>query len=41
MTVSLLAKNLGNEDIRNHTSWLKDKLPEPGRDYNLSVQYSF
>ena len=37
----LLMRNIGDEDIRNHTSWLKDKLPEPGRDYNLSVQYSF
>jgi iron complex outermembrane receptor protein len=37
----LLMRNIGDKDIRNHTSWLKDKLPEPGRDYNLSVQYSF
>ena len=41
VVVSMLARNIGDEDIRNHTSWLKDKLPEPGRDYNLSVQYSF
>ena len=39
--ILLLMRNIGDEEIRNHTSWLKDKLPEPGRDYNLSVQYSF
>ena len=41
VVVSMLARNIGDVDIRNHTSWLKDKLPEPGRDFNLSVQYSF
>ena len=40
-TFSLLARNLGDEEIRSHTSYLKDRLPEPGRNINLTVQYSF
>lgn len=40
-TFSLLARNMGDEEIRNHTSYLKDRLSEPGRNINLTVQYSF
>ena len=41
LTFSLLARNLGDEEIRNHASYLKDRLPEPGRNINLTVQYGF
>ncbi|MED5535101.1 MAG: TonB-dependent receptor [Pseudomonadota bacterium] len=41
VTLSLLVRNLGDEEIRNHTSYLKDRLPEPGRNINLTLQYSF
>ena len=41
LTFSLLARNLGDKEIRNHTSYLKDRLPEPGRNINLTVQYGF
>ena len=40
-TFSLLARNIGDEEIRNHTSYLKDRLSEPGRNINLTVQYGF
>ena len=40
-TFSLLVRNLTDEEIRNHTSYLKDRLPEPGRDINLTIQYGF
>ncbi|MDG2316502.1 MAG: TonB-dependent receptor [Gammaproteobacteria bacterium] len=40
-TFSLIARNIGDEEIRNHTSYLKDRLSEPGRNINLTVQYSF
>jgi iron complex outermembrane receptor protein len=35
------AKNLGNEDIRNHTSYLKSFAPEAGRSVEFGVRYSF
>ena len=41
VTLSLLARNLGDEEIRNHTSYLKDRMPEPGRNINLTLQYGF
>lgn len=37
--VSLL--NLGNEEARQHTSFLKDKLPLPGRNLKASLSVSF
>ena len=40
-TFSLIARNIGDEEIRNHTSYLKDRLSEPGRNINLTVQYGF
>tara|TARA_B100000029_G_scaffold514501_1_gene617580 strand:- start:501 stop:2516 length:2016 start_codon:yes stop_codon:yes gene_type:complete len=40
-TFSLIARNLGDEEIRNHTSYLKDRLPEPGRNINFTVSYGF
>lgn len=35
------AKNLTNEDIRHHTSFLKNFAPEAGRSVELGVRYSF
>lgn len=34
-------RNLTNEEIRFHTSFLKDVLPAPGRDVRFSVRASF
>ena len=35
------AKNLTNEDIRHHTSFLKNFAPEAGRSIELGIRYSF
>ena len=35
------AKNLTNEDIRHHTSFLKENAPEAGRSIELGVRYVF
>ena len=29
------------EEARNHTSFLKDEVPLPGRDLSLSVRFRF
>jgi iron complex outermembrane receptor protein len=34
-------RNLTNEDIREHTSFLKDYLPKPGRSIRVSLTGSF
>lgn len=34
-------RNLTDEEIRNHVSYLKDEAPQPGRDLSLSVRFSF
>jgi iron complex outermembrane recepter protein len=34
-------RNLTNEDIREHTSFLKDYLPKPGRSLRVSLKGSF
>ncbi len=34
-------RNLTNEDIREHTSFLKDYLPKPGRSIRVSLKGSF
>lgn len=41
--VSLLfqARNLTDEDARRHTSFLKDILPLPGRNFRFSARYKF
>jgi iron complex outermembrane receptor protein len=41
ITVSFFAKNLLNEVARNHTSFVKDEVPLPGRNFGLKVNYSF
>ena len=34
-------RNLLNEDIRRHTSFIKDKAPQPGRSVNVGISYKF
>jgi len=35
------ARNLTDEEIRNHTSFLKNFAPEPGRSIELGLRYIF
>jgi iron complex outermembrane receptor protein len=37
----LRCRNLTDEEIRNHVSYLKDQVPLPGRDFSLSVRFTF
>ena len=37
----LRCRNLTDEEIRNHVSYLKDLAPLPGRDFSLSVRFTF
>lgn len=37
----LRGTNLNNAEIRNHTSFLKDLAPQPGRDLELSYRVAF
>lgn len=41
ITLRIQARNLTNEEIRYHTSFLKDILPAPGRSVRLSLQAGF
>ena len=41
LTLSASIRNLTDEEIRHHTSPLKDKLPEPGQDIRLTARYRF
>jgi outer membrane receptor protein involved in Fe transport len=41
LTVSFFAKNLLNKVARNHSSFVKDEAPLPGRNIGLKVNYSF
>ena len=41
LTVSFFAKNLLNKVARNHTSFVKDEVPLPGRNLGLKVNYNF
>lgn len=41
ISIDLQVKNLFNAEIRHHTSFLKDLLPERGRDIKLSLRASF
>jgi iron complex outermembrane receptor protein len=41
LTVSFFAKNLLNKVARNHSSFVKDEVPLPGRNLGLKVNYSF
>jgi len=41
LSVVLQVRNITNQDIRYHTSFLKELLPAPGRDFRLSVRAGF
>jgi iron complex outermembrane receptor protein len=41
IALSVYARNLLNQDIRYHTSFLKDILPAPGRDFRFSLKVGF
>lgn len=41
ITLRLQGKNLGNADRRQHTSFLKELIPLPGRSVKLSATYGF
>ena len=41
ITVSFFAKNLLNKVARNHSSFVKDEVPLPGRNMGFKVNYSF
>ena len=34
-------RNLLDEDIRRHTSFIKDEAPQPGRSVNVGISYKF
>ncbi|MEM8993428.1 MAG: TonB-dependent receptor [Acidobacteriota bacterium] len=39
--VVLRGRNLGDEEARNHVSFLKNQAPLPGRDVSLAVRWTF
>ena len=41
LTLTASIRNLTDEEIRHHTSPLKEKLPEPGQDIRLTARYKF
>ncbi len=41
LVIRLQGKNLGNAERRQHTSFLKDKLPMPGRNFKITATYGF
>ena len=41
LTLFAQGRNLLNEDIRRHTSFIKDKAPQPGRSVNVGISYKF
>jgi len=41
LTLSLMARNLGDTEARTHTSFLKDLAPLPGRDIRFVALYRF
>lgn len=41
LELRLEGRNLSDEDVREHTSFLKDKLPKPGRSVRLSLRAQF
>ena len=41
LTVSFFAKNLLNKVARNHSSFVKEEVPLPGRNLGLKLNYSF
>ncbi|MGI9345427.1 MAG: TonB-dependent receptor [Gammaproteobacteria bacterium] len=41
LTLSVFAKNLLDETARNHTSFVKDAVPLPGRNLGLKIRYRY
>ena len=41
LNVSLFGSNLLNEIARNHSSFVKDEVPLPGRSYGLKFYAAF
>ena len=41
LKVSLFANNLLDEVARNHSSFVKDEVPLPGRNYGLKFNLTF
>jgi len=41
LNVRLQALNITNAERRQHTSYLKDTVPLPGRNFRLSMNYGF
>jgi iron complex outermembrane receptor protein len=41
LDVVLRGRNLGDEEARNHVSYLKDVAPLPGRDVGVSLRLTF
>lgn len=41
IAVRLSAENLSNEEARTHTSFLKDRVPLPGRNFKVALTGSF
>jgi iron complex outermembrane receptor protein len=39
--VILRGRNLTDEEVRDHTSFVKDIVPLPGRDYSVSLRLGF
>jgi iron complex outermembrane receptor protein len=41
LTLFAQGRNLLDEDIRRHTSFIKDNAPQPGRSVNVGLSYKF
>lgn len=41
LTIIASVRNATDEEIRQHASPLKDRLPEPGQDFRLTARYKF
>lgn len=41
LTLMVEVRNITNEEVRLSTSMLKDRLPQPGRDYRISLRTGF
>ena len=41
LTLFAQGRNLLNEDVRRHTSFIKDKAPQPGSSVHVGLSYEF
>jgi len=41
LSISLFANNVLDEAARNHSSFVKDEVPLPGRNYGIRFNYNF